>query len=429
MANKSKDNAGLEPLKNALLQQIQQKTGTGHQSENWNALMSHLDHLHFPGPGNEEWKYSPFQPPKGLSFSLGSSALKSAGILPTSSQLEAWKLIFWDGVFQPALSEIPAEKGFHLSPVQETTDWQSPYESGIFSALNVSTATESGISIRIDAGVVISKPILVEYHFSQTESGLWAQPRLQVWLEKNAQASFAEKWFFPETSGIVVNGVVEIHQEAGAQLRWTNLETGVAHISQIHQTRVWLEESAFFQHLQIALGEGFIRNNLEIKVAGSLADAHMYGLTLGNQKLHVDNHTFVNHKEENTTSNQLYKTIMAGKSTAVFNGKILVDQKAQKTNAYQSSKNLLITADAKVFAKPQLEIFADDVKCSHGATIGQLDEEPVFYLRSRGLDESAARKLLVLAFAGEILDKEANETLRQEWHNVVDVALENIQFN
>ena len=170
---------------------------------------------------------------------------------------------------------------------------------------------------------------------------------------------------------------------------------------------------AVFQHVVISMGEGYLRNNLEIKINGSQGDAHMYGLTLGNHKLLVDHHTFINHKPENTTSNQLYKGVFTGKSTGVFNGKILVDQEAQKTNAYQSSKNILLSPDAKVYAKPQLEIFADDVKCSHGATIGQLDEEPVFYLRTRGLDLATARMLLVQAFASEILMKIDNKNLRE----------------
>lgn len=429
MANKLKNNLGLEDLKNDLLRQLETSTSGKEPDSAWKGVLQSLHQMHFPGQGNEEWKYSAFNPPKNLGFKLGLPAGAASGILPEEKERKAWQIVFWDGVFQPRLSDLPTDTGFSYQAIADATDWQEPYETGIFSELNRSTATNNGIVLRFSAETHWELPFQVSYHFSTADIGIWAQPRLQVWVEKNTAVTFSEHWHLPPTPGMVINAVIEIHQEAGSQLRWTNLENGKNTLSHIHQTRVWLEEAAFFQHLQIAMGEGFIRNNLEIKVAGSQADAHMYGLTLGDQKLHVDNHTFVNHKEENTTSNQLYKTIMAGKSTAVFNGKILVDQKAQKTNAYQSSKNLLITADAKVFAKPQLEIFADDVKCSHGATIGQLDEEPIFYLRSRGLDESAARKLLVLAFAGEILDKEENENLRQHLHRVVDTALESIQLS
>lgn len=415
-----KTNPALSELKSDLIQQVKDKVNQADAS----GILNSASGLEFPFGKNEEWKYSPFSPQKGAQFVLkvGESEAQLNYSNPFGDAV--WHLVFLDGFLVKSASTIPEIAGIQFFDTIDSHDIQKPYESTLFNELNRATATLNGLTIHIADGVGLDKPILLHHHFSKTETGAWVQPRVQVSVGSRAQASFIEWWEIPESVVLVSNSVTEISQKTDSMIRWTNLEKGTPGWSQIHQTRVHLEERAFFQHLVVAFGEGFTRNNLEIEVAGTQADAHMYGLCLGNHKLHVDNHTFVNHKEENTTSNQLYKTIMAAKSTAVFNGKILVDQKAQKTNAYQSSKNLLLSADAKVYAKPQLEIFADDVKCSHGATIGQLDEEPIFYLRSRGLDEKSARKMLIQAFASEILGMENFEPLRVRLQELMGDGLE-----
>lgn len=423
-----KSNPALENLRLSLIQQMEKhQPGKDHELD-LEAMLQTLQNLPFPGTGHEEWKYSPFQPPKNIEFSIRQELSSAEGILPDNKEQTCWKLIFIDGIFQETFSQLPNQAGISFQSLNERNDWQAPYETTLFSELNRFTGPKCGLSIQIDSKAEIELPIILEHRMSPESTGAWIQPRIQIRLGKGAKASFAETWQIPSTDGMVINSVSEIHQEEGSQLFWTNLENGLPNLNHIHQTRIFLEKDAFCQHLQISLGEGYFRNNLEIKVGGTGADAHMYGLTIGDKKLHVDNHTFINHREENTTSNQLYKTIMAGKSTAVFNGKILVEQKAQKTNAYQSSKNLLLSAEAKVYAKPQLEIFADDVKCSHGATIGQLDEEPVFYLRSRGLDEAAARKLMMHAFAAEILEKEPNEWIRAQIKDQVNTAFQELHL-
>ncbi len=156
-----------------------------------------------------------------------------------------------------------------------------------------------------------------------------------------------------------------------------------------------------------------MRNNLNIKIIGERAEANMYGLYQLNNRSHCDNHTSVDHTVPNTESNQLYKGLLDGKSSGVFNGKIFVREDAQKTNAFQSNKNLMLSEKASVDTKPQLEIWADDVKCSHGATIGRLDEEPLFYLRARGIPEKQARALLLTAFAAEVANFIPNPKLKE----------------
>jgi Fe-S cluster assembly protein SufD len=172
------------------------------------------------------------------------------------------------------------------------------------------------------------------------------------------------------------------------------------------------------------LNGGIIRNNLNVVLEAEYCEAHLYGLYFQGGQTHIDNHTVVDNVKAHCLSNELYKGVMNDKSTAVFNGKIFVRPQAQKTNAYQSNKNILLSADASVNTKPQLEIFADDVKCSHGCTIGQLDEEGLFYLQSRGINETIAKSLLVHAFAIDILEHVKPVQIREYVNQLISERLE-----
>jgi Fe-S cluster assembly protein SufD len=174
----------------------------------------------------------------------------------------------------------------------------------------------------------------------------------------------------------------------------------------------------------ISLGEGIVRNNLNMVMDAERCESHLYGLYLQQGNGHIDNHTIVDNVSPNCYSNELYKGVMDGHATGVFNGKIFVRQDAQKTNAYQSNKNILLSDNASVNTKPQLEIFADDVKCSHGCTVGRLDDEGLFYLRSRGIREKIARSLLLHAFAVDVLEQIKNGALRQYIDKLIEERLE-----
>jgi len=183
------------------------------------------------------------------------------------------------------------------------------------------------------------------------------------------------------------------------------------------------------QHLTtITLGGGIVRNNLNIRLDDQQVKAYLNGLYVLNNHQVVDNHTLVDHAMPNCYSSELYKGILGDHSQGVFNGKIFVRQDAQKTNAYQSNKNLLLSSNASMNTKPQLEIFADDVKCSHGATTGQLDEEALFYLRARGIGENVARSMLNHAFAADVINQIENETLRESLMALLDVKLASLQM-
>lgn len=389
-------NKKLEELKSDLIQ----------QARSWNLPGSELplaaaEVSGFPGVKSEEWKYSPLPIKADQIFVLKGNGNTVSAELPSFPVSGICQLVFVDGRFEAGLSDalpegVSLQQGF--SPLLEG------FENLLLSHMNDATAPSLSVQVQVAEQAKVETLIVFRFVQSQTEAASWTQARLQITIGKGAQVSFME-YAEPDAQPAMLNSVTEILVAEEALAYWFNLEEVPAARMVVNQTRISVAEKARFEHVAVSMGEGFVRNNLEIKITGEEGDAHMYGLSLGSQKFHVDHHTFVNHKPENTTSNQLYKGIFAGRSKGVFNGKILVDQEAQKTNAYQSSKNILIGSDAGVFAKPQLEIFADDVKCSHGATIGQLDEEPIFYLRSRGLDLNTARMLLIQAFASEVLFK------------------------
>lgn len=398
-------------IQEKLIAQIKDLLGNQHTQQT-SSVLQNLTNLRFPTSKQEEWKYSPFSVPKNSEFFIPSPSTSSLH----SDRFFEWSggyvLRFVNGVYQPQISDNKIE-GVVIAQDLPGTEVTQGYEVNIFGYLNEATKGLFGCTITLKDGAVVDKPIFISHYNTETEAN-WIQPRIRLVIGQHARATFVEGWNMVHPEALVFNGLTEIEVKEEAAVDWISVQKQKKSFSLVNQCRVDVAKQARFSHLVISTGEGYIRNNLEIKIKGEAGDAHMYGLTIGNQKLHADHHTFVNHKVENTTSNQLYKGIFNNRAVGVFNGKILVDQEAQKTNAYQSSKNILLSADAKVFAKPQLEIFADDVKCSHGATIGQLDEEPIFYIRSRGLDENQAKQLLIKAFAGEILLQIENEELR-EW--------------
>ena len=220
------------------------------------------------------------------------------------------------------------------------------------------------------------------------------------------------------------NAVTEISCANRSML--TYIKIGNENDNQLHvgNTNVDVAGNAVFTSITANFGGQMVRNNLRIALHESYSEAHLFGLYMPDNKEHIDNHTVVDHQMPNCESNELYKGILNGSSTGVFNGKIFVQQDAQKTNAFQSNKNILLSDNAAINTKPQLEIWADDVKCSHGCTTGKLDNEQLFYLKSRGIDESSAKVLLVTAFANEVLEQIKDEKVRVYVQNLLHKKIE-----
>jgi Fe-S cluster assembly protein SufD len=215
------------------------------------------------------------------------------------------------------------------------------------------------------------------------------------------------------------NAVTEICVEQNANVEYSKNQSESNIDFRIDYTSAILKKDSNLNIHTITTGGKIVRNNLNIVLDDRNASAHLNGLYITSDQTHVDNHSFVDHKSPDCYSNELYKGVLGGKSTGVFNGKIFVRRDAQKTNAYQSNKNILLTNDASIYTKPQLEIYADDVKCSHGATTGQLDEEALFYLRSRGIGVEKARALLTIAFAEEIIERITITSVREKLEELI----------
>ncbi len=287
----------------------------------------------------------------------------------------------------------------------------SKYHQDGINAMNTAFA-EHGLFIFIDKGKKIDKPVYIYYVNDNRAVPTLSLPRALVYVSAAAEVEISEHYVSLGQNDSFTNQVTEVVVEQDAMVNYYKIQNEGPNASQVSTTQFTQTGKSLTNATTISLSGNIIRNNLNMVMEAEYGESHMYGLYLLDGKTHVDNHTIVDNVMPNCFSNELYKGIMDGESTGVFNGKIFVRKDAQKTNAYQSNKNVLLTDTASVNTKPQLEIFADDVKCSHGCTIGKLDEEALFYLRARGIGEKSAKSLLLHAFAVDILDNIKSEPLR-----------------
>lgn len=321
-------------------------------------------------------------------------------------------LVFSNGKFLAELSSRIV--GVEVTPISAKPDLAlgsiAKPEKDAFAALN-QASFEDGVFISVPKKAQIKNPILL-LSFNQANKGQVIQPR--VWIEVG---DFAEVTFIDQTISLgeisyFVNKLVELKGGINTQLNYYRLQNEGKNAIEVSNIETDIQKDARFTSVNISLSGDLVRNNLSLNLLGSNSEGNMFGIFLLNGKTHVDNHTNVDHTLPHAESHELYKGILADQSRGVFNGKIFVRQDAQKTNAFQQNNNILLSEDAIINTKPQLEIWADDVKCSHGCTVGQLDEEALFYLQARGIDKMQAKGLLLYAFAGEVLEKIQEESFR-----------------
>lgn len=397
--------------------------------------MTRFAELGFPTVRHEEWKYTSLIAALKHEYkfpSQTSSKLSAADIAPfLVPELNAQTLVFVNGVFAPELSMIHVQKGVTVLSLAEAFHTKHPtaekhfgkiasYENDALVALNTAYAL-NGVFIEVQRGTAVERPFHLVFVNDARANSVFTPIRNLIVMGENAEAKVLES-VHTLASGehhSFTSSVTESVLAENAHLHHYKLQNDVEAAYYVGATSVHQAATSVYNSAVITLSGGIVRNNLSTVLAGKGADAHYYGLYCVNGKTLVDNHTLVDHAVAHCTSNELYKGIMDDKSTGVFNGKIMVREDAQKTLAYQSNRNILLSNNASINTKPQLEIFADDVKCSHGCTTGQLDEESLFYLRARGLDKDQARALLLYAFAGEILDKIALEPLKEFLESVI----------
>jgi Fe-S cluster assembly protein SufD len=370
-----------------------------------------------PALKSEEYKFTPlakklensiteFHPAQQVEISP--EQVKSA-VFP---DFKGTVLVFSNGHFLPQLSTTTEGLTLNLLSEKEDTPLGSIAKSDKdpFTALNQATFTD-GLHLSIDHKKSIESPVLL-LQFHQAKGGQVISPR--IWIEAGdfSKATFIDYHISVDTAPYFVNKVVEIKGGVNTDITYHSLQQENNQVVEVSNLVTDIQKDAQFTSTQITLTGDMVRNNLTLNLLGSNSVGNMYGIYLLNGKTHVDNHTNVDHTIPHAESNELYKGILADQSRGVFNGKIFVRQIAQKTNAFQQNNNILLSEDAIINTKPQLEIWADDVKCSHGCTVGQLDEEALFYLQARGIDKITARGLLLYAFAGEVLEKIDDDSLR-----------------
>ncbi len=383
-----------------------------------------LAQLPFPTTKHEEWKYTNVAKilKNNYAFNAPSTISKEEVDKFSLSTLDAHKLVFINGVFNEEFSSFESEKGIHILNLQDAYSQHkelieqhfgqyAAYQEEPFTALSTAFAF-NGVFVLAEKSAVASKPVFILNITDTREYPIIAQPRNLVLAEENSQITIIEDFVSLGENPAFLNYVSEFKVEKYAHVDHYKLQNKGANNYYVGTTQVKQTDNSNYNNTVITLGGGLIRNNLNILLDGEYCEAFMNGLYMLKDADHVDNHTMVDHLKPNSYSNELYKGVMDGKSTGVFNGKIYVRKYAQKTNAFQENKNILLSENATVDTKPQLEIWADDVKCSHGATTGALDEEPMFYLRSRGIGEDKARALLMNAFAADVVLRIKSEAFR-----------------
>lgn len=382
----------------------------------------------FPTNKSEEYKFTAIT--KKIEQSIQNFAL-AGDFEVTAEQVKANVfegylgdvLVFANGHFHPALSSTI--EGVEVALLSEKANTAlgsiAKPEKDPFCALNQSSF-EGGVFISVPKKAQIQKPILL-LNFFKANAGQVIQPR--VWIETGdfAEVTFINHSINLSDASYFVNKVVEIKGGLNTQIRYYKLQNEGKNAIEVSTVETDIQQDGRFSSVTISLSGELVRNNLNLTILGSNSEGNMYGLYLLNGKSHVDNHTNVDHTVPHAESNELYKGILADSSRGVFNGKIFVRQDAQKTNAFQQNNNILLSDDAVVNTKPQLEIWADDVKCSHGCTTGQLDEEALFYLRARGIAKDQAKGLLLYAFAGEVLEHITDESFREYCTELVQKRL------
>lgn len=371
----------------------------------------------FPTKKQEAWKYTSLNTLQKIDFSVFPKQVKTLEYKDVQKyflhEIDTYKIVFVDGVYSSYLSETTHD-GVDvclMSSALNKPEYKQIIElyfnkvaSKDESLTTLNTAfSKEGAYIYIPKNKAPRKPIQILHLATGNEASLMLQPRNLVIAEENAELQVIERHQSLTSNEVFTNSVTEIFAAKDAIVDYYKVQNDNASASLIDNTYIDQKGNSVVRVHTFSFGGKLTRNNLNFYQDGERIDSILKGVTILGEKQHVDHHTLVHHAQPNCESHQDYKGIFGERSTGVFNGKIIVDKIAQKTNAFQQNNNILISDKATINTKPQLEIFADDVKCSHGCTIGQLDEDALFYLQSRGIPKKEATALMMYAFANNVL--------------------------
>ena len=400
-----------------------------------------FERLGFPTKKNEEYRYTQITRALEKQFDVAdvpTAIPDTAALKPYLNKLivseNANVIVFVNGHWSHEYSRIisptdqitilPLSEAYQAKAelIENYFDEQAHDGQDAFVALNTAFAQE-GLFVHVPKGKVVEHPVLVYFISDTTHGKTIAQPRNLYIAEENSQCAVSESFHTIGAEASYHNIVSEVYLQPNATVDYYKIEDESEQAYHTGTTQVYQTANSVFHAVTVSLNGAIIRNNLNVAQDASGCETNMYGLYMLHGDTHVDNHTTMDHRKPNTYSNELYKGIMDDRSHGVFNGRIYVRQQAQKTNAFQSNNNILLTDTASIDTKPQLEIWADDVKCSHGATTGQMDAEQVFYLRARGLSEIQAKAMLLQAFAKDVIQNIQFEPLRQSIEDTITARL------
>ena len=380
--------------------------------------IKNFEHKGFPTKKDEAWKYT----------SLNAILKKDFTVFPKNEstiefkdvkkyflhEIDTYKLVFIDGVFASNLSSTTHE-GIDVclmssaltkpkyKMVIDTYFNQIASKDESLTSLNTAFANE-GAYINIPKSKVADKPIEIMYFSTGSEAALLVQPRNLVIVGENSHVQIIERHQCLNENAVLTNSVTEIFAQKRAIVDYYKIQNDELEANLIDNTYVSQKQESHVSVQTFSFGGNLTRNNLNFYQFGERLTSTLNGITIIGDKQHVDHYTLVHHAQPNCESFQDYKGIFSDRSTGVFNGKVYVEKEAQKTNAFQKSNNILLSDKATINAKPQLEIFADDVKCSHGCTVGQLDETALFYMQQRGIPKKEAKALLMYAFSNAVIE-------------------------
>ena len=380
--------------------------------------IKNFEHKGFPTKKDEAWKYT----------SLNAILKKDFTVFPKNEstiefkdvkkyflhEIDTYKVVFIDGVFASNLSSTTHE-GIDVclmssaltkpkyKMVIDTYFNQIASKDESLTSLNTAFANE-GAYINIPKSKVADKPIEIMYFSTGSEAALLVQPRNLVIVGENSHVQIIERHQCLNENAVLTNSVTEIFAQKRAIVDYYKIQNDELEANLIDNTYVSQKQESHVSVQTFSFGGNLTRNNLNFYHFGERLTSTLNGITIIGDKQHVDHYTLVHHAQSNCESFQDYKGIFSDRSTGVFNGKVYVEKEAQKTNAFQKSNNILLSDKATINAKPQLEIFADDVKCSHGCTVGQLDETALFYMQQRGIPKKEAKALLMYAFSNAVIE-------------------------
>jgi len=430
----------------AYLEDFESFTRTGGSRAGWlhelrQAGLERFRQRGFPSSREEDWRFNNLSAITGTDFRLAPADV--SGVRPEDLRQYLFAipgvstLVFVNGRYAPGLSTpATARSGVtvrnlagaiasHGDLLSDHLGKYASLEEGGFTALNTAFIKD-GLLVHVAAGVDAGALVHAVFVTDHRAQGGATHPRNLIVVERGARAAVIESYVGLSTGSYLTNALTEAVVEVGAYLEHSKIQRESEQAFHVGTTHLHQDQDSRSRSFSISFGGAIARNNLDMRLDGPGVESQLLGVYMGRDRQEVDNHTSILHAHPNCSTREIYKGILDGRSHGIFNGKIYVTPEAQKTDAKQTNRALLLSDTARIDTKPQLEIFADDVKCTHGATVGSLDSLAAFYLKSRGIGSARARKILTYAFAAEVLEEIPHESVRRQLEAVVMSRLETL---